>query len=52
MSARFEQKPWTQTVRRGPIAAELPTPAPNFVDLPPLLGKHFIFFWERKKFVV
>lgn len=33
-----EQK-WTPTVRRGPIAAEMKSPAPNSVDLPPLLGK-------------
>lgn len=33
-----EQK-WTPTVRRGPIAAEMKSPAPNSVDLPSLLGK-------------
>lgn len=43
MSARFEQKQWTQTVRRGPIAAEIQTPAPNFVELPPLIGTCVLF---------
>lgn len=38
MGAGFEQRPWTPTVRRGPISAEIKTPAPNAVDLPPLLG--------------
>lgn len=31
-------QPWNPTVRRGPIAAEMKSPAPNSVDLPPLLG--------------
>lgn len=34
-----KQQQWMPTVRRGPIAAEIKSPAPNFVDLPPLLGK-------------
>lgn len=38
MGTGFEQRPWTPTVRRGPIAAEMKSPAPNSVDLPPLLG--------------
>lgn len=42
MGAGYEQRPWTPTVRRGPIAAEIQTPAPNHVDLPPLLGS-FLF---------
>lgn len=33
-----KQQPWTPTARRGPIAAESKSPAPNSVDLPPLLG--------------
>lgn len=41
MGAGFEQRPWTPTVRRGPIAAELKSPASNSVELPPLLGKQF-----------
>lgn len=44
MGAGFEQRPWTPTVRRGPIAAEMKSPAPNSVDLPPLLGKIFVFY--------
>lgn len=34
-----KQHQWAPTIRRGPIAAEIKSPAPNFVDLPPLLGK-------------
>lgn len=41
MGAGFEQRPWTPTVRRGPIAAEMKSPAPNSVDLPPLLGEYY-----------
>lgn len=33
-----KQQPWTPTARRGPISAEMKSPAPNSVDLPPLLG--------------
>lgn len=33
-----KQQPWTPTARRGPIAAEIKSPAPNAVDLPSLLG--------------
>lgn len=33
-----KQQQWTPTIRRGPIAAEMKSPAPNSVDLPPLLG--------------
>lgn len=39
MGAGFEQRAWTPTKRRGPIAAELKTPGPACVDLPPLLGE-------------
>lgn len=35
----FEQRPWTPTKRRGPIAAELSSPGPACVQLPQLLGK-------------
>lgn len=38
-----KQQQWTPTIRRGPIAAEIKSPAPNFVDLPPLLGKKIAF---------
>lgn len=34
----FEQRPWTPTKRRGPIAAEMSSPGPAYT-LPPLLGK-------------
>lgn len=34
----IKQRPWTPTQRRGPIAAESKSPAPNSVELPPLLG--------------
>lgn len=44
MGAGFEQRPWTPTVRRGPIAAEMKSPAPNSVDLPPLLGKYRMIY--------
>lgn len=35
----FEQRPWTPTKRRGPIAAEMSSPGPACVQLPQLLGK-------------
>lgn len=35
----FEQRPWTPTKRRGPIAAEQSSPGPACVQLPQLLGK-------------
>lgn len=38
MGVGFQQNPWTPTPRRGPIAAELKSPGPALVDLPPLLG--------------
>lgn len=41
MGAGFEQRPWEPTKRRGPISAEMKTPGPACVDLPPLLGKYF-----------
>lgn len=40
-----KQQPWTPTVRRGMIAAEMKSPAPNSVDLPPLLGM-FSILWH------
>lgn len=36
---RFEQRPWTPTKRRGPIAAEMQNPGPACVNLPQLLGR-------------
>lgn len=36
----FEQRPWTPTKRRGPIAAEMASPGPACVQLPQLLGKY------------
>lgn len=38
----FEQRPWTPTKRRGPIAAEMSSPGPACVQLPQLLGKQLI----------
>ena len=38
MGAGFEQRPWTPTVRRGKISAEMKTPGPANVNLPSLLG--------------
>ncbi|KAL1129985.1 hypothetical protein AAG570_012928 [Ranatra chinensis] len=35
----FQQRPWTPTKRRGPIAAEYSSPGPACVTLPSLLGK-------------
>ncbi|XP_014256424.1 outer dense fiber protein 3-like isoform X1 [Cimex lectularius] len=34
----FQQRPWTPTKRRGPIAAEYTSPGPACVTLPNLLG--------------
>lgn len=34
----FEQRPWTPTKRRGPIALEMASPGPACVQLPQLLG--------------
>lgn len=39
----FEQRPWTPTKRRGPIAAEVQSPGPACVTLPQLLGKTKLF---------
>lgn len=50
MGGGFEQRPWTPTVRRGPIAAESSTPAPNAVDLPPLLGKLLSWIVDNETF--
>lgn len=36
----FEQRPWTPTKRRGRIAAEMTSPGPACVQLPPLLGNN------------
>lgn len=44
-----KQEKWTPTTRRGPIAAEMKSPAPNSVDLPPLLGLfnyHYYFIFS------
>lgn len=43
----FEQRPWTPTKRRGAISAEIKTPGPAFVDLPPLLGKKSIVYIKK-----
>lgn len=49
-----KQQPWTPTTRRGPIAAEMKSPAPNSVDLPPLLGLfiHITMTFSHYYFVV
>jgi hypothetical protein len=39
----FEQRPWTPTKRRGPIAAEMHSPGPACVTLPQLLGNCLAF---------
>lgn len=44
----FEQRPWTPTKRRGPIAAEMSSPGPACVQLPQLLGEFFPSFKKRK----
>lgn len=55
MGVGFQQNPWTPTPRRGPIAAELKSPGPALVDLPPLLGKsivisgHIVMWWITTK---
>lgn len=40
MGAGIEQRAWTPTIRRGPIAAEAVTPGPAIVVLPTLIGLH------------
>lgn len=35
----FQQRPWTPTKRRGPIAAEFKGPGPACVSLPSSIGK-------------
>lgn len=42
MGVGFQQNQWTPTPRRGPIAAEMKSPGPALVDLPPLLGKLYM----------
>lgn len=42
----FEQRPWTPTKRRGPIAAEMHSPGPACVTLPQLLGEYFLRAFE------
>lgn len=38
----FQQRPWTPTKRRGPIAAEFQGPGPASVALPSTIG--YIFY--------
>lgn len=45
MGVGFQQNQWTPTPRRGPIAAELKSPGPALVDLPPLLGNCKLIFF-------
>lgn len=35
----FQQRPWTPTKRRGPIAAEYNSPGPACVTLPSYIGE-------------
>ena len=35
----FQQRPWTPTKRRGPIAAEFSGPGPAAVTLPSSIGE-------------
>lgn len=42
----IEQKPWEPTKRRGPIQAEMQSPGPALVQLPSLLGKLNIFYYN------
>lgn len=44
----FEQRPWTPTKRRGPIAAEMQSPGPACVQLPQLLGKRHLNLFKNK----
>lgn len=37
----FQQRPWTPTKRRGPIAAEYKSPGPACVNLQSTIGKIF-----------
>jgi hypothetical protein len=39
MGGHIQQRPWTPTKRRGPIAAEFSSPGPASVALPGLIGK-------------
>lgn len=41
----FEQRPWTPTKRRGPIAAEHSSPGPALVQLPSLFGEWDYYIW-------
>lgn len=47
-----KQQPWAPTVRRGPIAAEMKSPAPNSVDLPPLTGLLFSYEIHSHLFMI
>jgi len=40
MGGHIQQRPWTPTKRRGPIAAEFSSPGPASVALPGLVGKN------------
>lgn len=38
----FQQRPWTPTKRRGPIAAEFQGPGPAAISLPSYIGAFYI----------
>ncbi|ODM95133.1 Outer dense fiber protein 3 [Orchesella cincta] len=40
MGGHIQQRPWTPTKRRGPIAAEFSSPGPASVALPGLIDRH------------
>lgn len=42
----FQQRPWTPTKRRGPIAAEFQGPGPAAISLPSYIGIFGIFIFE------
>lgn len=44
----FQQRPWTPTKRRGPIAAEFQGPGPASVALPSTIGLQFEFLTMEK----
>lgn len=57
MGGHIQQRPWTPTKRRGPIAAEFSSPGPASVALPGLIGKqahtqilaNIVYHWGRRK---
>lgn len=48
----FQQRPWTPTKRRGPIAAEFQGPGPASVALPSTIGWYSRNFYLIESFCV